>query len=149
MKKNIIIGLSLAVVLVLGALAVRAQSTTYDLKGWGWSSTTGWVSFNGADSGAGGSYKVSVDSTTGNISGYAWSPNIGWISFNPSVNNTCPAGSGCQPNVDLTTGKVTGWARALAGCQSDLWDGTKCTDSGAGDANGLSAGTSAISSSCI
>jgi hypothetical protein len=87
------------------------------LIGWGWSSNTGWISFNSDNptEGTGASYAVTVatTSTLGTFSGYAWSSNIGWISFSH--------GDAGHPNatVDLSTGpnkgKVSGWARACAG----------------------------------
>lgn len=67
-------------------------------------------------------YGVRVDTATGNISGWAWSDNVGWISFNESTG--CPGGP-CSPNMDMTTGYWSGWARAVAGTEvsDDGWDG--------------------------
>ena len=111
------------------------------LKGWAWSSTIGWISMTSTNpelSGvtpAGSAYGVSISlplnsvtppsPLTGILSGYAWSPNIGWVSFDPTdiTSTNCPAGSGCTPTVNLTTGAVSGWARALAGSGTMGWDG--------------------------
>ena len=99
----------------------KVQAAT-DVTGWGWSDGTGWISFNCANTNscATSNYKVtfSTTTTTGTFSGYAWSDGIGWISFG--------AGDGTHPNIatDLSTGSVTGWARALAGVgRTDGWDG--------------------------
>lgn len=81
----------------------------------------GWISFNCEDTGvcATSDYKVFLDTSNGNLSGYAWanpkdeignSDSFGWISFNSTEYGTCPEGP-CQPNVNLTTGEVTGWIR--------------------------------------
>jgi len=129
-----------------------------NVYGWAWSENIGWISFNrincdanndglsdGIPAGcpvAGTSipnYGVNIDSVTGNFSGYAWSENIGWIRFNPPGPypncpvTTCPDGSPNYPaRLNLTTRKITGWARACAGtvngdCNSatrtDGWDG--------------------------
>lgn len=108
------------------------QAGTSPVTGWAWSSNIGWISFNSTNDGAGtgSSYNVSFSTSTlsniGTFAGWAWSPNIGWISFG--------AGDGSHPNVttNLTTGEVTGYARACAGtvngdCSSadrtDGWDG--------------------------
>lgn len=104
----------------------------HNVSGWGWSDTVGWISLNctTTPTGCGVDYGVHVDTTpnsntlipSGNMSGYAWSPNIGWISFNSSDTSTCPS-SPCAARVDLTTGTVTGWAKALAGNPASGWDG--------------------------
>lgn len=94
------------------------------LSGFAWSSNIGWISFNCTSDGScpgGTGYGVNIDPTTGNFSGYAWSDSIGWISFNQTTG--CPE-SGCttQPNMNLSTGAVTGWAKALTANGSG-WDG--------------------------
>ncbi len=94
-------------------------ATSQDLHGWAWSSNIGWISFNSSDTGAGGGpYSVKIDDTTRVMSGYAWSPNIGWISFG--------AGDGNHPNpvVNMFTGAVSGWIRAVVAIgRTDGWDG--------------------------
>ncbi len=122
-------------VLVLMSVAFQtpsmalASTATSSLSGWAWSDNTGWLSFNSTDSGAGGSlYGVilatSTGSSIGTLSGDGWSPNIGWVSFNSSDVTNCPSDlgatliNGCVPSVNVTTGAVSGWARALAGTNS-------------------------------
>ena len=59
------------------------------------------------------------------FSGGAWSENIGWISFNKDDVDDCPEGS-CEAVIDLETGEVSGWARALApvgDSEAGGWDG--------------------------
>lgn len=125
----------LSVLFLLSALAAgtliflagvhSAKAGTGDnLSGYAWSSTIGWLSFNCVDPGtcAGADYGVNVG-PTGALSGYAWSPNIGWVSFNAADVSGCPAAP-CAPNLNKTTGEVSGWALALAGARrTDGWDG--------------------------
>ncbi len=107
------------------------SSGLHAFKGYAWSgmsdgagNTTGvfWIQFNPSYGG------VFVDGTTGNISGYAWanpndntapSPNIGWLSFNNS--SGCPTAP-CQPNVSLSTGALTGWARFISYNNQQTYD---------------------------
>jgi len=125
-----------SLVLVGGRFAAHAQGTGGTLSGWAWSSNIGWLSFNSADTGAGGGpYGVSVDSN-GDFSGYAWSPNIGWVSFGP---NSC----GTQPNVNLSSGAVSGWAQAVA-ADNNGWNG--CIElSGTNHSTSDSSGNSGVS----
>ncbi len=95
-----------------------------NVAGWGWiGNVNSWISLNNCNPVcAGAGYGVNVDTVTGNLSGYAWSDNFGWISFNRTVTNNPPSapfngGAGPIAKVDLSTGNVTGWGRALAGCQ--------------------------------
>jgi len=74
-----------------------------------------------------GDYGVNISSSTGDLSGYAWSPNVGWISFAASYGPyPCPRiGGHCSHppsplNVDLITGKASGWAQILS-MGSDGW----------------------------
>jgi len=95
-------------------------------------------------------YKVSANFTTGILSGYAWSPDLGWISFDravtgaPPSDDVCPGGE-CLARVDMNAGGVEcggsqydicGWARVISACQDDLWNGSNCTGSGAGNLAG-------------
>ncbi len=102
--------------------SVRADSSQ-NLSGYAWSSNIGWISFNCTNdtSCATSNYGVNIDPATGNFSGNAWSNNIGWISFNQTTG--CPE-SGCttQPNLNTTTGAITGWAKALT-ADNNGWDG--------------------------
>jgi hypothetical protein len=114
---------------------------TDNVRGWAWSETIGWISFNriNCDADDNGfsdgipagcppagtpipNYGVDIDNVTGNFSGFAWSENIGWIRFDPPAPypfcppSTCPTGSpGYSARLNLVTRKVTGWARACAG----------------------------------
>lgn len=112
------------------------------LYGWAWSSNIGWIGFNcgqGAPTPSPGvtptglpggcsvsSYGVTIDpdgsEVNGNMTGYAWSSEVGWLSFNKSDTASC----GSQPAyVDLTTGKVVGWAKFILAntVTDDGWDG--------------------------
>jgi hypothetical protein len=143
-KKYVILSLAVLMIVVFGFFSsisknidAYAQSSQVNLSGWGWSSNIGWVDFSKST--------FSTTTTTGTLAGYAWSSNIGWISFNPAKNSDCPLqaedGGDCTPRVNLTTGKVQGWARALAGCQNDVWSGSACIASSSGNANGIVAVT--------
>lgn len=97
-----------------------------NVYGWAWSDNIGWISFNCyndyngingmgdvmEDRCAGHDYGVNIDSVSGALSGYAWSDNIGWISFNQANLAGCPLGA-CIAQVNLITGEVSGWAKAL------------------------------------
>lgn len=102
---------------------VFASPGNQEVTGWLWSDNIGWISMNCSNSGTCGTsnYKVLIDDVTGNFSGYGWSDNIGWVSFQSSDVAGCPSGS-CPANVDLvSTGQVTGWAKALSA--GGGWDG--------------------------
>ncbi len=99
-----------------------------------YASGPGWIHFSGGTASSGNLYGVCENTTTGAISGYAWSSNYGWISFTPTDLLGCPSGNNsCAPSVNLSTGAVTGWARACSafqtGCSGSLnlntggWDG--------------------------
>lgn len=108
----------------------EAQAGTGEnLSGFAWGENTGWISFNSTSDGSAVSYGVNVDISTqgaggiGLFSGYAWSENIGWISFNQSdITGICPTGA-TVAQVNWSTRKVSGWARALAGNTTSGWDG--------------------------
>ncbi len=126
--KQSIFAVFVMVFVVAGVLfatyAPPADSSPSDnLSGYAWSDTIGWVSLNCTNPGScTPAYGVNV-SNTGAISGYAWSEHIGWISFNETG---CPSGT-CAPQMNRTTGQVTGWARALSapagGTNAGGWDG--------------------------
>jgi len=91
--------------------------STDNVSGWAWSENIGWINFNGSN------YGVNINPSTGVFSGYAWSENIGWIDFGPI--SGFPEAPNYGAKMDLTTGKVTGWAKAVAGgtTGSGGWDG--------------------------
>jgi hypothetical protein len=101
----------LAVVFVLGSFALprTAAASALPVTGYAWSDNIGWISFSGTTP----AYGVSEDSVTGALSGYAWSDNLGWITFNAAEVFGCPSGA-CAPTVNLSTGNITGWARACS-----------------------------------
>ena len=71
------------------------------LRGWAWSDTFGWLSFNSQDTTSTVPYQVSISSTTGDFMGFAWSENIGWVSFNcanPELNACATANYKVQAN---------------------------------------------------
>lgn len=107
-------------------------------SGFVWSDTIGWISLSNETDGSTAPYGVSVGTTnyasqgTDSLSGYAWSDNVGWISFNRDTAGNPPlapfsGGSGAIAQVNWSTGKITGWARALSAC-----DPSCATNSGAG-----------------
>jgi hypothetical protein len=133
MKKYLIVALcSVAILVSVGAYQVRAAyptpATTDDMTGWLWSPNAGWISMNGANSGAGGGsahVEMSHESPYQNLqiatlSGYAWSSSLGWLSFNYGDIVDCPqetpvdydqpsadavglvGGSKCVPRVHVT-----------------------------------------------
>lgn len=105
-------------------LKTADSAATDNVSGWGWAgNVSSWISLNNCNPiCAGADYGLKVEAATGNLSGYAWSDNFGWISFNRAVTNNPPGapfngGAGPIARVDFSNGNVTGWARALAGCQ--------------------------------
>ena len=134
LKQNFFVFLgAIALLLALGAMTqtnsakiaetAAAQSADKYLAGFAWSDNIGWISFSCAnDNTCDGvrNYAVKISASTGNFSGWAWSDNIGWISFNEI--SGCPEpGCSTRPNLNKTTGAVTGWARALS--FGGGWDG--------------------------
>lgn len=127
-------------------LPVSAGITGNDLKGWAWSETIGWISFNSANCDLNGNniaddlgapsgcptsgpipnYGITVDGS-GFLSGHAWSEHIGWISFESGDVSGCPPGGGCLPR--RVVNRLRGWARATSvspsqgGNPSEGWDG--------------------------
>ena len=111
------------------AIPQAEAGTSQNVSGWAWSDTIGWISLNSTNDASAADYGVNVDVAnratggTGDISGTAWSENIGWVSFDRGVTGTPPSApfngvSGPIAQVDWATGKVTGWARATAGCEA-------------------------------
>lgn len=115
---------------------VEATSTE-NVSGYAWSDNIGWISFNDTTGGnAAQPYGVNIN-TSGDISGIAWSSGvdsavgpqgfveggIGAISFNRADTGNPPGApyqtTGAIARVNITTGAVTGWARALSACNLD------------------------------
>lgn len=102
--------------------ASNAPSVQKYLTGFAWSSNVGWISLRGS------LYGVEL-SPAGELSGYAWASNLGWISFNKSDTSSCPSGNGaCNATVNITSGKVDGWARVCSGTVSKDCKGASRTD---------------------
>lgn len=91
-----------------------ASAASVSVTGYAWSENIGWIQMN---PGFGG---VSLDTSTGNFSGYAWSDNIGWIDFAPA--SGFPQAPNYGAKMDLGTGNVTGWIKAI-GADANGWDG--------------------------
>ncbi|MDI6591590.1 MAG: PKD domain-containing protein [Patescibacteria group bacterium] len=107
------------------AIGFVLASSADNVWGWAWSENIGWISFNCTNTNwcATSNYGVNIENS-GYFSGYAWSENIGWISFNRAETGPPPTSPDYNPylaKVDLETGKVSGWARALA--YGDGWSG--------------------------
>mgnify|MGYP001571005032 CR=1 FL=1 len=151
--KNIIALIIVSVLFVVAYIgapgvfkAPVAESSSLDnVFGWAWSENIGWISANCVTDGTCGglqNYGVNIDLTTGNLSGLAWSENIGYISFNRSETANPPSapfngGSGPIANYNSSTGAITGWARALSGCEVTAGvPATFCSGTAAGAASG-------------
>ena len=130
MKKIILVFIILACFLL--PKQVAESGSEHNISGWAWSENSGWISFNNTSGGGAISYGVNIDSETGIFSGYSWSENIGWISFadfdrdgDIDSDDKNISGSPCAPNCEALlnseTGKISGWARALA--YNNDWDG--------------------------
>ncbi len=134
-KKHLIIKKELILILLLAGgffflISIMEHdyvlaSSSDNVHGWAWSDTIGWISFNCTEGGpsqtdicATSNYGVTIATSTGVMSGYAWSDNIGWITFNQTDLSGCPSGT-CVAQVDLVTGEVSGWARALNSIRTD------------------------------
>ncbi len=122
------------------AAVAAAPAGTVPLSGWAWSGGDGtkgpymgWISFSSDNDPAGAPvYGVYENVSDGLLSGYAWSSNLGWVSFNATDVATCPSG-GSAPRVDLSTGKVSGWARACSAFSGSYCSGTLDSRSGGWD----------------
>lgn len=119
MKKNLITYFLAIFVIITGffvSVHTAQASSTDNIYGWGWSDTIGWISFNNCSDPAvastclGQSYGVKYD-TTGDVTGYAWSDTIGWIQFGRLGGFP---GVGGQAHIDMTTGQMSGWAKAIS-----------------------------------
>ncbi|MDE2038044.1 MAG: hypothetical protein KGI69_02365 [Patescibacteria group bacterium] len=123
MKKHIsfVIGLALLSALGTGATAHAAAHSSVPLSGYAWSSTIGWVSFEPSD---GSTVTLSTSSpcsvTAACLAGYAWSSNIGWVKFGGLAGQTVAGLTTSDATVNLSTGIVSGWARACAGMDDQV-----------------------------
>ncbi len=115
-----ILGLTISYNLVLGQSSSANQQ--YKIVGWAWSDNIGWILFGTTTTTE--DYWVRTTGTGSGereLTGYAWSSNIGWISFNKNDLTGCPSNP-CKATLNLSTGKFSGWARALAASTSNLYE---------------------------
>ncbi len=101
------------------------QVLSGDLTGWGWSDQghAGWMSFNCRNLGECGTASYGLQFVGSSLRGYVWGGHVGWIYFPSSQADgdatidlsSCPEAPCTPPVVNVTTGAVTGWARALNG----------------------------------
>lgn len=118
----------LAIISLIALLGLLSSETTHsgaqdNVQGGAWSENIGWVSFN-CDSSHLTAPRCTTDygvhiNDDGTFSGAAWSEIIGWIDFAPS--GPYPSSPDHSVKVDLQTGELSGWARAMN--QGGGWDG--------------------------
>jgi hypothetical protein len=126
MKKTVFSTILVASFFLAGFVAASEGD---NLSNYAWSENIGWISFNCTNGGgcAVSDYGVNIDPNSGEFSGEAWSENIGWISFNKTETGAPPAAPYQEAEldyiakIDLASGEVTGWARALS--FGGGWDG--------------------------
>jgi len=115
---------------------VSSQSAT-PITGYAWSDNIGWVSFSCSNTSSCGTSNYGLwIAPNGTVAGYAWSDNIGWVSAQGADVSACPSAP-CTPSINITTGAMSGWFRALA--YGGGWDGW-ISLSGAGYGPSLSGG---------
>ncbi|MFA4890562.1 MAG: hypothetical protein WC587_02980 [Candidatus Paceibacterota bacterium] len=112
-----------ALFILFGHTPILKAAGAVPVTGYAWSDTIGWIEFKPAFGG------VSLDDTTGLFSGYAWSDNIGWINFAPA--SGFPEAPNYGAKMDVSTGNVSGWAKAIA-ADNNGWDGWISMSSGGG-----------------
>jgi len=128
----LVLGITISVIgfmLLSVPMALEAGSSD-NVSGWAWAGVPqtdgveklgfGWISFNGDNVAGGADYGVNIE-PDGNLTGYAYyymddgGNEVGWIDFDPS------GAPGDSAKVNLDTGEVSGWARALG--YGGGWDG--------------------------
>ena len=127
---TLLIPIVTALVIILMSVASTSASTQDNVTGYANSANTGSISMNCVNDGSCSmvDYGVNVrvvgsapsgtgesQPPTGIFSGEAWSPNVGWITFGAN-------GCGPSPVMNMATGVVTGWARAISPTQNP-WTG--------------------------
>lgn len=136
-RKTLVVGgvLGIAFIALVGVamIASAAGAEGDNLRGWGWSSTIGWVSLTRDNEYLAENQKGTINygvyrDLTGQLSGYGWSSTIGWVTFAPNLEGKTPA-------AHLEGNRLVGWARACSvfasGCSGSLksdfarggWDG--------------------------
>lgn len=133
MLKKISFALAVSAAMFLSATFAYADSPV-PLSGYAWSSNIGWLSFNSSDGATVSLSTTTPCSTTAAcLTGYAWSSNIGWVKFGGLAGQSVNGMTTSDAIVNMSTGAVSGWARACAGTspgdcstlvsRTDGWDG--------------------------
>ena len=78
------------------------------LRGWAYSDSIGWISFDSVTAGSPVSYGVTIDAASGEFKGWAWNDVVGWISMNCSNAGTCNAVN-YKVKTSWTTNPNSGW----------------------------------------
>lgn len=146
-KKNLaVIDLLLLVIFFITSFfcyrVIKADNGEYNLGGWIWTETYGWISLSSencvgvaaCDLGVPPiSYGVTIGSN-GKISGWGWSENIGWVCFGDTCDQSSygltPDSAASFAQFDESTAKITGWAKAI------ILGGDGWIDLGRGDSAG-------------
>ena len=136
----LVLGITISVIgfMLLSTPAQLRAGVTDNVSGWAWAGAPqasggeklglGWISFNGDNEPGGADYGVDIE-LDGNLTGYAYydmnDPDTGehesgWINFNPTVPDL-QGNSDYSTRVDLNTGEISGWARAVK--YGGGWDG--------------------------
>lgn len=120
--KYIFLGLILFTLAFAGVIAfgpVRAQGVAYDLAGWVWTETYGWISLSSKNCATlpatacqrnGIEYGVSIASD-GDVQGYGWSEHVGWACFGSVCGGQPQPGVDPIARLDRVTGQLIGWAK--------------------------------------
>ena len=82
----------------------------HSVKGFAWSDTIGWISFDCKSAGSDINYGVDVDKN-GYLSGEAWSDSLGWISFDYYTTENS------RPIFNKVTKKLEGYVKVLSGLE--------------------------------
>ncbi|HNS34337.1 MAG TPA: hypothetical protein PKG83_03940 [bacterium] len=121
----------IAIILVLSGIlfidfaGLKAADAEYELGGWLWTETFGWISLNSDNCvgnslcfGSGVDYKAIINSSD-QISGYGWSEHVGWICFGVNCSGTTPDSGASFAQMD-SNGRISGWAKVLS-LDDDGW----------------------------
>ncbi len=118
-KSHLTLFIFVSIIILVGVINIPTTHAAVKnvVTGYAWSSNIGWIQFNPRGN---TTDDVTISTTTltptiGDFSGYAWSSNIGWIKFGGLSGFPSSGFISENAKVNLTTGVVTGWARACSG----------------------------------